>query len=250
LTYEDCFREKTVFVTGGAHGIGLASAQAFGRCGARVCLFDRDEGALEEAIADLAGHGIEIMSLAGDVRDRHAVASAVESCSRRFGDIDVLINNAGVVRSTHVLSITDEDWRDLISINLTGMFIVGQTVATTMVRRQAGVILNTSSSGGIAGEPGHVHYEASKAGILGLTRSMAADLAPHRVRVCAICPGQVDTYSWDNVELQRMYEAKIPIGRSANPHEIAATQLFLASDDAGNMNGVVMIADGGMLAWE
>jgi 3-oxoacyl-[acyl-carrier protein] reductase len=119
-----------------------------------------------------------------------------------------------------------------------------------MVARGAGVILNMASSGGIATEPGHAHYAASKAGVLALTRAMAHDLGPFGVRVCALCPGDVGTHAWDNVELARLYRQRYAAGRPASAEEIAAVYLFLASGAAQNLNGSAFIVDGGMLAWE
>jgi NAD(P)-dependent dehydrogenase (short-subunit alcohol dehydrogenase family) len=112
------------------------------------------------------------------------------------------------------------------------------------------VILNMSSSGGIAAEPGHAHYAASKAGILALTRAMAHDLGPLGIRTCALCPGDMDTYEWDNIELARLYRARIAAGRSGRAEEAAAVYLYLASDDARHLNGAAFVVDGGMLAWE
>ena len=112
------------------------------------------------------------------------------------------------------------------------------------------MILNMSSSGGIAAEPGHAHYAASKAAILALTRAMAHDLGPRGIRVCALCPGDIDTYEWGNVELARLYRSRIAAGRSGRPDEVAAVYLYLASDDARHLNGCAFVVDGGMLAWE
>jgi NAD(P)-dependent dehydrogenase (short-subunit alcohol dehydrogenase family) len=186
----------------------------------------------------------------GDVRSRADVERSLARCERKLGPIDICLNNAGVFPSSHILGLSEAEWDEVIGVNLTGMFRVAQGVARSMVARRSGVILNTSSSGAIAGEPGHAHYEASKAGILALTRAMSHDLQPYGVRTCALCPGQVNTYKWDNLELQRLYEARIAIGRSAEPEEVASVHLYLASDDAAHLNGAAFIVDGGMLAWE
>jgi NAD(P)-dependent dehydrogenase (short-subunit alcohol dehydrogenase family) len=146
--------------------------------------------------------------------------------------------------------MSEADWDEVIGINLTGIFVVAQVVARSMRERCGGVILNMSSTGGIAAEPGHAHYAASKAGILALTRAMAHDLAPHGIRVCAVCPGAIDTFDWGNVEIQRIYEARIAAGRSGTADEVASVYLYLASDDARPLSGVAFIVDGGMLAWE
>ena len=138
----------------------------------------------------------------------------------------------------------------MIGINLTGIFSVASATARRMAERGLGVILNMSSSGGIAAEPGHAHYAATKAGILALTRAMAHDLGPLGIRVCTLCPGDIDTYEWGNVELARLYRMRIAAGRSGRPEEVAAVYLYLASEDARHLNGAAFVVDGGMLAWE
>jgi NAD(P)-dependent dehydrogenase (short-subunit alcohol dehydrogenase family) len=237
---------RTVFVTGAAHGIGLAAARAFASDGERVYLYDRDEERLPEAIASIAGAAGRV----GDVRSRDAIRAALDDCEAKLGPVDVCLNHAGIGRSTHTLELGEAEWDEVISINLTGAFRVAQEVARRMVERGSGVILNMSSSGAIAAEPGHAHYAASKAGILALTRAMAHDLGPLGVRVCALCPGDVDTYEWDNVEAERLYRLRIPAGRAGTPEEVAAVYRFLASDDARQLNGAAFVVDGGMLAWE
>lgn len=171
-------------------------------------------------------------------------------CETGLGPIDVLVNHAGIGPSRHTLAIATHEWDEVISVNLHGLFRVAQTVARGMVERRRGVILNMGSSGGIAAEPGHAHYAATKAAIISLTRAMAHDLGPHGVRVCVLCPGDVATYEWDNVELARLYRSRIALGRSGEAEEVAAVYAFLASDDAQHLNGAAFIVDGGMLAWE
>ncbi len=245
------FDGKTVFVTGGAseRGMSYATARAFLRQGASVFLFDRDRERLPAAAAALAREG-RVGWKAGDVRSSADVDEALERCERELGPVDVLVNHAGIGPSQHTLEITERDWDEVVGTNLTGVFRVGRAAARRMAARRRGVILNMSSSGGIAAEPGHAHYAASKAGILALTRAMAHDLGPYGLRVCALCPGDIDTYEWGNVELARLYRLRIAAGRSGRPEEVAAVYLFLASDDARNLNGCAFIVDGGMLAWE
>jgi 3-oxoacyl-[acyl-carrier protein] reductase len=245
------FEGRTVFLTGAANprGMGFATARAFLDEGARVFLFDADAGGLDAAVGDLSRHGTAA-GRPGDVRSEDDVATALDACERELGPVDVLINHAGIGPSTHTLDISEGEWDEVIGVNLTGVFRVARQAARRMAERGRGVILNMSSTGGIAAEPGHAHYAASKAGILALTRAMAADLRPRGLRVCAVCPGDIDTYEWPNVELARIYRSKIAANRSGRPEEVAAVYLYLASDDARHLNGAAFIVDGGMLAWE
>jgi 3-oxoacyl-[acyl-carrier protein] reductase len=245
------FEGETVLVTGGARdqGISFATARAFLEEGARVLLFDRDRDGLASSEAALAPLG-KVCTFSGDVRRRDHIEAALDYCEQELGPVGVLINHAGIGPSQHTLEITADDWDQVLGINLSGVFRVGQCVAARMADQGRGVILNMSSTAGIAAEPGHAHYAASKAAVLALTRAMAHDLKPYGIRVCALCPGDIDTYSWGNVELARIYRSRIAAGRSGKPEEVAAVYLYLASEDARNLNGCAFIVDGGMLAWE
>lgn len=245
------FEGRTVFITGGARpqGMSFATARLFLSEGARVFLYDCNKEALPESAKALGSS--ELVGWAnGDVRSRQQLEAALDLCERNLGHVDILINHAGIGPSQHLLALEPADWTRVITTNLTGALLTGQAAASRMAQRKRGVILNMSSTGGIATEPGHSHYAASKAGILGLTKWMAEDLAPHGLRVFAICPGDVDTYDWGNVELARIYRLGIAAGRSGKPEEIAAVYLYLASEDAKHINGSAFIVDGGMLAWE
>jgi 3-oxoacyl-[acyl-carrier protein] reductase len=245
------FSQQVIFVTGAAHGIGLATARAFAAEEAAVFLLDLDADRLRHARKEVAEQGSgRVVACPADVRSSSDVHSAVQACLSQLGRIDVLINHAGIGPSQHCLDITERDWRLVLDTNLSGVFRVARCVAEHMVTRNTGVILNMASSGAIATEPGHAHYAASKAGILALTQAMAQDLGPQGVRVCALCPGDVASHEWSNVELARLYRQRIVAGRSASPEEIAAVYLFLASEEARNINGAAFIVDGGMLAWE
>ncbi len=243
------FDGKTAFITGGAHGMGLATAQGLVREEGAVFVFDRDERTLQEALAGLRSLSDRVAGTCGDVRSRDDLRAALDECEQTLGSVDLCINHAGIGPSTHLLELGTAEWEEVIQTNLTGVFRVAQESARRMADR-GGVILNMSSSGAIAAEPGHSHYAASKAGILALTRAMAHDLQPFGIRVCTLCPGDVETYRWSNVELKRLYQLRIAIGRPAQPEEIAAVYLYLASDDARHITGAAFIVDGGMLAWE
>ena len=229
--------------------MGRATARRLAGSGVSVYIFDLDAGRVDEVVAELTGDS-PAAGCAGDVRSRPDIESAVADCEARLGPIDILVNHAGIGPSEHTLEIDRERWDAVVATNLHGAFRVAQTVARGMAQRRSGVIINMASSGGIAAEPGHAHYAATKAAIIALTRAMACDLGPYGVRVCAICPGDVATYEWPNVELARLYRSRIALGRSATADEIAAVYAFLASEDARGLSGTTFVVDGGMLAWE
>lgn len=244
------FQGKVVIVTGAAQGIGRAIAERFGSESAQVVAVDINGEVLTQTVTELREPGYEIHSVVGDVGCKADAERSVAEALAMFGHIDVLVNNAGIGQSTSLLDITEGEWDRVLDTNLKGQFLMSQQVARYMVDAGGGVMINMSSTGGIASEPGHVHYGASKAGVILLTKGMALDLAPYNIRVCAVAPGQVATKPWGNVEWSRIYEDKIPMKRSACPEEIAAVFAFLASEDASYVTGSTFIVDGGLLAWE
>ncbi len=234
---------KRVLITGGASGIGAATAARFLEEGSVVCVLDRDPKAREQIrrqLPKLAG------SLAGDVSVFNQVQAAFEEAIRIMGGVDVLINNAGISIRHNFLDITAEEWNKVIAVNLTGMFYVAQTAARHMWERGAGVILQTASTNGLVGQPYYADYNATKAGVIELTKTMALELAP-QIRVCAVAPGYVMTPMQRAEYTDEMFEElnrKIPLRRHAQPEEIAALFAFLASDDATYITGQVYTIDG------
>jgi meso-butanediol dehydrogenase/(S,S)-butanediol dehydrogenase/diacetyl reductase len=236
-------KDKRVLITGGASGIGAATAARFLEEGSAVCVLDRDAEACKKIIQDLP-------SLAGtvtaDVSDLLQVQAAFKEAIRLMDAVDVVINNAGISIRHNFLDITPEDWAKVIAVNLTGVFYVAQTAARHMWERGSGVILQTASTNGVMGYPYYADYNATKAGVIELTRSMALELAP-KIRVCAVAPGYVLTPMQRAEYSDEMLEEvnrKIPLRRHAKPEEIAALFAFLASDDAAFMTGHVYTADG------
>ena len=234
---------KRVLVTGGASGIGAATATRFIDEGAIVCVLDRSAEARERIANELPGlSGI----LDADVADRDAVEAVFADAVRRMGAVDVLINNAGISIRHEFLDITADEWHEVLSINLTGVFHVAQTAARHMMECGGGVILNTASTSGTHGYPYYADYNATKAGVIALTKSMALELAP-TVRVNAVSPGYCLTpmqrAEYTDEMLQRV-NSKIPLGRHAKPGEIAALFAFLASEDAAFTSGHVYVVDG------
>jgi NAD(P)-dependent dehydrogenase (short-subunit alcohol dehydrogenase family) len=234
---------KRVLITGGASGIGAATAARFLEEGAVVCVLDRDGQGLKQIQArlpKLAG------TVSADVSNLEQVQAAFADAVHMMGAVGVLINNAGISIRHNFLDITPEEWDKVIAVNLTGVFYMAQTAARHMWERGSGVILQTASTNGLVGQPFYADYNATKAGVIELTKSMALELAP-KVRVCAVAPGYVLTPMQRAEYTDEMLEElnrKIPLGRHAKPEEIAALFAFLASDDAAYMTGQVYTIDG------
>jgi NAD(P)-dependent dehydrogenase (short-subunit alcohol dehydrogenase family) len=250
-------KDKRVLITGGASGIGAATAARFLEEGSRVCVLDRDAAACERIKRDLRGVGEAGVPDAGiseaiiaDVTDLMQVEAAFAEAIRLMDGVDVLINNAGISIRHKFLDITPEEWERIIAVNLTGVFYVAQTAARHMWERGSGVILQTASTNGMVGQPFYADYNATKAGVIELTKTMAVELAP-KVRVCAVAPGYVLTpmqrAEYSDAMLEEV-NRKVPMGRHASPDEIAALFAYLASDDAAYATGQVYTLDGGETA--
>ena len=239
--------DKRVLITGGASGIGAATAARFLEEGSAVCVLDRDSNArkrIQRELPELAG------TLDADVSDLKQVEAAFADAIRIMGGVDVLINNAGISIRHKFLDITPAEWDRVLAVNLTGVFYMAQTAARHMWERDGGVILQTASTNGIIGYPYYADYNATKAGVIELTKSMALELAP-KVRVCAVAPGYVLTPMQRAEYTDEMLEQvnqKIPLRRHAKPEEIAALFAYLASDDAAYATGHVFTMDGGETA--
>ncbi len=240
-------KDKRVLITGGASGIGAATAARFLEEGSRVCILDRDAKACAAIRHQLQGISEAIIA---DVTDFLQVEAALADAVRVMDGVDVLINNAGISIRHNFLDITPEEWDQVIAVNLTGVFYVAQTAARHMMERGSGVILQTASTNGVMGYPYYADYNATKAAVIELTRSMALELAP-KVRVCAVAPGYVLTpmqrAEYTDAMLEEVNQ-KIPLRRHAQPEEIAALFAYLASDDAAYATGHVYTMDGGETA--
>jgi NAD(P)-dependent dehydrogenase (short-subunit alcohol dehydrogenase family) len=248
------FESQVVVVTGGAGGIGLATAKAFAREGAQLVITDVHEGQLGEATQAISAEGGRVTSLPGDVSDPAQVEAHVRTILERFGRVDVLVNNAGIIRRGPTAQVAVDTWRLVMSVNLDGTFYWAQAVAAqSMIPRRAGAIVNIASLGGIVGFPNAASYVASKHGVVGLTKALAIDWGQYNIRVNAVCPG----LTWSNLSKAdfgknpkhyAVREPRIPLGHAANPEEQASAVLFLASADASHVHGLIMNIDGGQLA--
>jgi meso-butanediol dehydrogenase / (S,S)-butanediol dehydrogenase / diacetyl reductase len=240
-------KDKRVLITGGASGIGAATAARFLEEGARVCVLDRDAQGCDHIRRELPGLAEAIIA---DVTDLMQVEAAFAEAVRLMDGVDVLINNAGISVRHNFLDITPEEWEKVLSVNLTGVFYVGQTAARHMWERGSGVILQMASTNGMVGQPFYAAYNATKAGVISLTKTMAVELAP-KVRVCAVAPGYVLTpmqrAEYSDAMLEEV-NRKIPLRRHAEPAEVAALFAYLASDDAAYVTGQVITIDGGETA--
>ncbi len=245
-------REKGVLVTGGSRGIGRATVERFLEEGSRVFTCSRNAVELEGVVRELAHLGW-VRGVPCDVAKPEEVERLVREADEALGGIDVLINNAGIAWEQDFLDMTLEEWDRLLEVNLRGAFVVAQAVARRMVARgRGGAIINMSSTNGLAGEVRYAHYNASKGGVLLLTRTMALELGKHGIRVNALCPGYIETpmsEAIDDADFVAAYvRDKIPLGRVGRPEEVAAAYAFLASDDASFIHGEGLVIDGGQLA--
>jgi NAD(P)-dependent dehydrogenase (short-subunit alcohol dehydrogenase family) len=248
-------RDKGVLITGGTSGIGKAAARRFLDEGSRLFVCGLEPDALEGTLEELGGSG-SIDGLACDVSREEEVADLVGRAEGHLGRIDVLINNAGIARRDPFLEITAGNWDKVIGVNLRGMFLVAQAVAQKMIAAGGGAIVNMSSTNGLGGEAEYAHYNASKAGVILLTRTMAVELGSRGVRVNALCPGYIKTPLNQAIEagiggeeFVAAYERDhIPLGRAGSAEEVAAAYAFLASDEASFIHGETLVVDGGQLA--
>ena len=236
-------KEKRILITGGASGIGAATAARFLEEGSRVVVLDRDAGANERIRKELPALSGTVTA---DVSNLEQVHAAFAEAVRLMGGVDVLINNAGISIRHKFVEIAPEEWDKVLAVNLTGVFYMAQTAARHMLERGSGVILQTASTNGIMGYPWYADYNATKAGVIELTKSMALELAP-KVRVVAVAPGYVLTPMQRAEYTDEMLDEvnrKIPLRRHAKPEEIAALFAYLASDDAAFITGQGVTIDG------
>ncbi len=247
-------KDKAVLITGATSGIGAACARVFAAEGARVMLTGRDEGRGQKVLAGLP-KSANAAFLAGDVKARAFCDRVVDETCARFGRIDCLVNNAGIIHRTDALATSDEDWLEAMAVNVNAVFFLARAAVRAMKRQgTGGSIVMMSSEWGITAGKGHVAYCTTKGAVANMTRALALDHIEDGIRVNAVCPGEVRTPMLEAGLLRRGYEieegfkrlgATLPIGRVAEPEEVARVMLFLASDDASYMAGALVSVDAG-----
>ncbi|MEW9032067.1 MAG: 3-oxoacyl-[acyl-carrier-protein] reductase [Planifilum fimeticola] len=241
---------KVAIVTGGSRGIGRAVSIALADAGADVAIvYAGNRQGAEETVAEIEKRGRRGVMIQADVSQADQVDSAVKQVLDAFGRIDILVNNAGITRDNLVLRMKEEDWDRVVDTNLKGTFLFSKAVIRTMMKQRSGRIINISSVVGVSGNPGQANYVAAKAGVIGMTKSLARELASRGITVNAIAPGFIETdmtaVLGDEVRDQIM--GQIPLARFGSPEDVAAAVRFLASDDAGYITGQTLHVDGGMV---
>jgi 3-oxoacyl-[acyl-carrier protein] reductase len=236
-------------VTGGSRGIGAAVAQALASAGAALAVCARNGEAAAATAAAIAGRGGQAFGAAADVSRAADAERVVAACVERFGRLDILVNNAGITRDGLLLRMKDEDWRDVLAVNLNGAFYCARAALRAILKqKQSGRIINVGSVVGSMGNPGQANYVASKAGLIGLTKALAKEVASRGVTVNAVAPGFIETDMTAGLAdaVKDTYRAQIPLGRFGTAPEVAAVVTFLASDAAAYITGQVIHVNGGM----
>lgn len=252
VRYHD-LQDKVVWITGAAKGMGYAMACAFADQGARLALLDVDEVGLQEAKQSLGLQSNRCLTLTASVTDADAMSLVADSIVKSFGQIDVLINNAGISMNKPTVEITAEQWLRTVNINLNGVFFCAQAAARAMLAQQSGSIICMGSVYGVSTAPNRAAYCATKSAVVALSKSLAAEWARQGVRVNALCPGYVETpFLADLMQrgvLEReSLESRIPMGKLASPEQMAEVALYMASDASRYMTGHAMVIDGGWTA--
>ncbi len=239
---------KVALVTGGTRGIGAAICIGLAKEGADIALTGRDKVAAAKVISTVEGIGKKTLFFEAGVTDKNKMDEVVAKVEEQLGSIDILVNNVGIARDSLFVRMKEDDWRLVVDTNLTGTFIVTQAVSKLMLKRKQGSIINISSVIGLAGNAGQANYAASKAGIVGLTKSLAREFASRNIRVNAIAPGFIETEMTKRLsdDIREKTRQRIPLGFFGEPEDVAAGVAYLASDDARFITGHVIVIDGGM----
>ena len=236
---------KSVFITGSTRGIGLAMAHKFASLGANIVLNGRREIG-EELISEFSDYGVQVIPISGDVSDSTDAKRMVEEAIEKLGSVDILVNNAGITKDKLMLKLTEEDFEQVLKVNLVGAFNMTQAVLKPMTKARQGAIINVSSVVGLIGNVGQANYAASKAGLIGFTKSVAREVAARNVRVNTIAPGMIESDMTDVLsdKVKEATLAQIPMKRFGNTSEVAEVATFLARQEY--LTGQVIAIDGGL----
>jgi len=242
-------KNRTALITGASRGIGRSCALALSEAGARVALAARQMDRLEQVAEEIRGRGREAYVVAVDLGSAESIQTAIAKAAKEFGRIDILVNNAGITRDGLALRMKKDQWDDVIATNLTGAFLAIQQVLQGMMRERWGRIINITSVVGECGNAGQTNYVASKAGLIGLTKSLAREMASRNITVNAVAPGFIATDMTEGLaaETKAKMMDQIPLQRAGTPEDIAAAVRFLASEEAGYITGHVLAVNGGLL---
>lgn len=242
--------DNLVLITGGSRGIGEGIAEAFAKAGYRVAIsFSKNEQKAQEICHRLQGMGVSALSVQLQIENRESVKTALNIIRQKLGEVDVLVNNAAMAQEKPFLTITDEDWNNILGVNLRGPFSIIQEVLPSMIEKKFGRIINLSSIGGQVGGINQIHYACAKAGLIGLTKSISKTYSSYGITCNAIAPGLVSTdmtKSELSSESGKLKLAGIPVGRIGTIEEIGAAAIYLASKDAGYITGQTLNINGGM----
>lgn len=241
---------KAVLVTGASRGIGREIALELARQGANVAVnYSGSEARAQEVVAEIQALGCEAFAVQCDVANSESVTEMVKSAIERFGKLDILVNNAGITRDNLLMRMKDDEWDSVINTNLKGVFLCTKAVTRQMMKQRSGRIINIASIVGVSGNPGQANYVAAKAGVIGLTKTAAKELASRGITVNAVAPGFITTDMTDKLteEVKEAMLSQIPLARFGEPGDIAKVVTFLASEDSRYMTGQTLHVDGGMV---
>lgn len=244
------FDGKSAIVTGASRGIGREIALLLAKEGARVAVnYSGSKDKADDVVKLITESGGEAFAIQADVSDADGVKNMVDKTMEMFGSIDILVNNAGITRDNLLMRMKEDEWDDVININLKGVFLCTKGVTRQMMRQRAGRIVNVASIVGVSGNPGQANYVAAKAGVIGFTKTAAKELASRNINVNAVAPGFITTDMTDALseEVKNQMLSVIPLGKLGRPEDVARTVLFLLSEDADYITGQTIHVDGGMV---
>lgn len=241
---------RTAVITGSGRGLGKAIALMLAKRGANICLNDIPSSeAIDETLEEMKAAGHNVIATKGDVRNTDDVKKMFEAAQETFGSVDIVVNNAGITKDGLLMRMSDEDWDIVLDINLKGAFICTRACSRYMIRQKSGVIVNIASVAGVMGNPGQANYSASKAGLIGLTKTTAKELASKNIRCNAVAPGIIKSKMTDVLsdKVRSDYLAAIPLNRFGEAEDVAKVVCFLASDESSYVTGQVINIDGGLV---